>query len=59
MSRVASQPISVPSGVDVTIEGQTVTVKGPQGMLEHRIHETVEVSRNDGALHCSARAGAQ
>lgn len=59
MSRVASKPISVPSGVDVTIEGQTVTVKGPQGMLEHRIHETVEVSRNDGALHCSARAGAE
>ncbi len=58
MSRVASKPISVPSGVDVTIEGQTVTVKGPQGMLEHRIHEAIEVSRGDGALHCSAREGA-
>jgi large subunit ribosomal protein L6 len=58
MSRVASKPISVPSGVDVTIEGQTVTVKGPQGMLEHRIHDTVEVSRDDGALHFSAREGA-
>ncbi len=58
MSRVASKPISVPSGVDVTIEGQTVTVKGSQGMLEHRIHEAIEVSRGDGALHCSAREGA-
>jgi large subunit ribosomal protein L6 len=58
MSRVASKPISVPSGVDVTIEGRTVTVKGPKGTLEHRLHETVEVSRGDGALHCSAREGA-
>ena len=58
MSRVASQPISVPSGVDVTIEGRTVTVKGPQGTLEHRLHEAVEIGRDDGALHCSAREGA-
>jgi large subunit ribosomal protein L6 len=58
MSRVASKPISVPSGVDVTIQGQTVTVKGPQGTLEHRIHETVAVASDDGALHCSARDGA-
>ena len=59
MSRVVSKPISVPTGVDVTIEGRTVTVKGPQGMLEHRIHDTVEVSRDDGALHFSALEGAQ
>ncbi len=58
MSRVASKPISVPSGVDVTIEGRTVTVKGPQGTLEHRLHEAVEIGRDDGALHCSAREGA-
>jgi large subunit ribosomal protein L6 len=59
MSRVASKPINVPSGVDVTIEGRTVTVKGPQGTLEHRLHEAVEIARGDGALHCSAREGAE
>lgn len=58
MSRVANKPVNVPSGVDVTLEGQFVTVKGPKGTLEHRIHDTVEVVRNDDVLTCSARAGA-
>ena len=57
MSRVARKPISVPSGVDVTIEGRTVTVKGPKGTLEHRLHDAVEVSSGDGAVSCSAREG--
>ena len=59
MSRVAKQPISVPSGVEIAIDGQSVTVKGPKGTLEHRIHDTVEVVRNDDALHCSAREGGE
>ena len=58
MSRVAKKPISVPSGVAVTIDGQSITVKGPKGTLEHRVHDTVEVIRNDDALNCSAREGA-
>ena len=48
MSRVGKKPISVPSGVEVTLEGQSVTVKGPKGTLEHRIHDTVEVVRDEG-----------
>ncbi len=59
MSRVAQKPINVPSGVEVAIDGQSLTVKGPKGTLEHRIHDTVEVVRNDDALHCSARQGAE
>ncbi len=59
MSRIAKQPIEVPSGVEVTIEGRTVTVKGPKGTLEHRIHDNVEVSRSDEALNCSANEGAE
>ena len=35
MSRIGKQPITVPSGVDVTIDGATVRVKGPKGQLEH------------------------
>ena len=58
MSRVAKKPISVPSGVDVTIDGQSIIVKGPKGTLEHRVHDTVEVVRNDDTLNCSAREGA-
>ncbi len=59
MSRIAKQPIELPSGVEVTIEGRTVTIKGPKGTLEHRIHDNVEVSRSDEALNCSANEGAE
>ena len=58
MSRVAKKPISVPSGVDVTIEGQSITVKGSKGTLEHRVHDAVEVVRDEGTLSCSARENA-
>ena len=34
MSRIGKQPITVPSGVDVTIDGTNVAVKGPKGQLE-------------------------
>ena len=59
MSRIASKPISVPSAVEVTIDGRSVTVKGPKGTLEHRLHDAVEVERNDDALHCNALEGAE
>lgn len=58
MSRVANKPITVPSGVQITLEGQSVTVKGPKGTLEHRIHDTVKVVRDDDVLTCTARDGA-
>ena len=35
MSRIGKQPITIPSGVEVTLDGQTVTVKGPKGTLAH------------------------
>ena len=35
MSRIGKQPITIPSGVEVTIDGSHVTVKGPKGTLEH------------------------
>ena len=59
MSRVASQPVNVPSGVEVTVSGRAVTVKGPKGTLEHRLHDAVDVERNDDALNCSPRQGAE
>ncbi len=55
MSRVAKQPINIPPGVEVTIDGQSITVKGSKGMLEHRVHDTVEVVRKADALNCNAR----
>ena len=51
MSRIGKLPIPVPSGVDVAIEGQTVTVKGPKGSLSHTIAAPIEVARDEaGAL---------
>ena len=50
MSRIGKQPITVPSGVDVTIAGAHVTVKGPKGRLEHEIIGGVTVEREGDDL---------
>jgi large subunit ribosomal protein L6 len=51
MSRIGKQPVPVPSGVDVTIDGQHVSVKGPKGTLALAIAEPIAVSRDDdGAI---------
>jgi large subunit ribosomal protein L6 len=51
MSRIGKLPITVPSGVDVTIDGQTVTVKGPKGQLSHTVAEPITVARDeDGTI---------
>jgi large subunit ribosomal protein L6 len=47
MSRIGKLAISVPSGVDVAIDGQAVTVKGPKGTLSHTIAEPLTVERTD------------
>ena len=51
MSRIGMQPISIPSGVDVKIDGARVAVKGPKGELEHTIVGGVSVSRTDDVLN--------
>ena len=51
MSRIGKQPVLVPSGVDVTIDGQNVSVKGPKGTLALAVAEPIGVARNDeGAI---------
>jgi large subunit ribosomal protein L6 len=47
MSRIGKLPITVPSGVDVAINGRTVTVKGPKGTLSHTVVEPITVERAD------------
>jgi large subunit ribosomal protein L6 len=51
MSRIGRLPIAVPSGVDVAIDGQTVSVKGPKGSLSHTVAAPITVERDeDGTL---------
>jgi large subunit ribosomal protein L6 len=51
MSRIGRLPIPVPSGVDVSIDGRNVTVKGPKGTLTHRVAEPIQIAKaDDGTL---------
>lgn len=51
MSRIGKLPIPVPSGVEVTIDGRDVQVKGPKGTLSHQIAEPIQIARDeDGTL---------
>jgi large subunit ribosomal protein L6 len=46
MSRIGRLPVPVPSGVDVSIDGQAVTVKGPRGQLQHLVAAPITVARS-------------
>ena len=50
MSRIGRLPIAVPSGVDVTIAGRELTVKGPKGTLSRTLHRDMKVSQEDGTI---------
>jgi hypothetical protein len=50
MSRIGKLPVPVPSGVDVTVEESTVTVKGPKGVLSHSVAAPITVDRGEGVL---------
>ena len=51
MSRIGRKPIDVPSGVDITIKPELVTVKGPKGELSERIHRDITVAVEDGTVN--------
>jgi|SRR5690625_1502103 len=50
MSRIGKLPVAVPSGVEVTIDGQHVTVKGPKGTLSHTVAEPIAVTMGDDGV---------
>ncbi|MBE1531540.1 50S ribosomal protein L6 [Actinomadura algeriensis] len=53
MSRIGRSPITVPGGVDVSIDGRSVTVKGPKGTLSQTIADPIEVNLEDGVISVS------
>ena len=51
MSRIGKQPIEVPKGVDVTINGSHVAVKGPKGELARQVSDVVSIRQEDGTIY--------
>jgi large subunit ribosomal protein L6 len=55
MSRVAKQPIAIPAGVEITINGQAISIKGPKGNLQWNVNRAVEVQRAENVLEFAPR----
>ena len=53
MSRIGNKPITVPAGVEVKIDGQHITVKGPKGTLERDIHKNMSVTMDGNVIAVS------
>jgi len=50
MSRIGRKPITVPSGVDITLNNNVITVKGPKGTLTREIHKDMKVTVEDNQI---------
>lgn len=50
MSRIGKMPVTIPAGVEITIDGSTVTVKGPKGQLTRTFSDMLSISQKDGVL---------
>jgi large subunit ribosomal protein L6 len=59
MSRIGKKAIAIPSGVNVTLEGQTVTVKGPKGQLAWTVSEEIEIKQEGAELTLTPRNDSQ
>src|SRR5690606_41856353 len=59
MSRVAKSPVEVPAAVRITLNGQSLSVKGGKGTLALDIHSSVEVKQDDNVLTFAPRDGAK
>ncbi len=55
MSRIGKKPVSVPQGVTASVDGQTVTAKGPKGELKFVVNDEVLVKMEDGAIAVQPR----
>ena len=59
MSRIGKKIVAVPKGVTVTLDGQTVSVKGPKGERSWTVAEEIEVTQDDEGLHLGLRVDSQ
>jgi large subunit ribosomal protein L6 len=58
MSRIGKNPITIPSGVEVKVDGTVITVKGPKGTLSQEIESSVELDITDGVITLSRASDA-
>jgi len=59
MSRIANNPVELPSGVEINIDGQQISIKGGKGSLSFGLHKDVEVAQADGTLTFGARSASK
>jgi large subunit ribosomal protein L6 len=52
-------PLEIPAGVEVSVNDRAINVKGSKGAMEHKLHESVDVSKDDNVLTLTPREGAQ
>jgi large subunit ribosomal protein L6 len=57
MSRIANKPVEIPSGVEVTIKGHSVSVKGKNGAMSMDVNEKVDVTQQDNVISFSGKDG--
>lgn len=57
MSRIANNPVVIPAGVDVSVKGAEVRIKGGKGELAHTVHPAVTLSQEDNQLRLAAKSG--
>jgi len=59
MSRIGKKAVALPDGVSATIDGQTVTIKGPKGQLSWTVADEIAVAQGDGGLSFTPRSDSQ
>jgi large subunit ribosomal protein L6 len=59
MSRIANAPVEIPAGVEVSLNGAEISIKGAKGTLSRTVHQDVEVTQEGTALKASARSNSK
>ena len=57
MSRIGRKPINIPAGVDVKVDGNVITVKGPKGELSYKANPALTVEVKDGSVEEDGKQG--
>ncbi|MCL4169194.1 UNVERIFIED_CONTAM: hypothetical protein GTU68_000513, partial [Idotea baltica] len=57
MSRIAKNPVVIPSGVQLKVDGQNLNIKGAKGAFDYKIHKNVQVTEDDGKLNFAPAEG--